>query len=71
MSGTLPIRDYEKLTADELNAARRSTTVEERRTHLDQAGIYAALGEHARGFANDDRPRVAAVVDFIAAASPK
>lgn len=48
MSDTPPIRDYEKLTVAELDAAARSSTMEKRRAHLDQAGIYAALGEGAR-----------------------
>ncbi len=46
-----PIRDYEKLVAAELDAAARSATMDERRNHLDQAGMYAALGEHTRGYA--------------------
>jgi hypothetical protein len=50
----LPIRDYDKLAVEQLEAAARSTTTQERRTHLDQAGIYAALGERARGFALSD-----------------
>lgn len=45
MSDTPPTRDYEKLTLAELEAAARSNTLEKRRAHLDQAGIYAALGE--------------------------
>ncbi|WP_206757937.1 hypothetical protein [Sphingomonas sp. CFBP 13728] len=54
MSDNPPIRDYEQLTVAELKAAAQSTTIEERRAHLDQAGIYAALGERARGFALGD-----------------
>lgn len=54
MSGNLPIRDYEKLTIAELDAAARSTTLEKRRAHLDQAAIFATLGERARGFALSD-----------------
>ena len=54
MSNALPIRDYEKLTVAQLDAAARSTTMEKRRAHLDQAGIYAALGERARAFALSD-----------------
>lgn len=54
MSDNSPICDYEQLTVAELEAAARSTTIEERRAHLDQAGIYAALGERARGFALAD-----------------
>jgi hypothetical protein len=50
----LPIRDYEKLAVEHLEAAARSTTMQERRTHLDQAGIYAALDERVRGFALSD-----------------
>ena len=48
------IHDYEELAAAELEAAARSTSMEERRSHLDQAGIYAALGEHTRGYALND-----------------
>ncbi|RYF22515.1 MAG: hypothetical protein EOO77_03925 [Oxalobacteraceae bacterium] len=54
MSGSLPACDYEKLTIAQLDAAAHSTTMEKRRTHLDQAGIYAALGERARAFALSD-----------------
>lgn len=50
MSGDPPIREYEKLAAEELEAAARSTTMEERCCHLDKAGIYAALGERTRGY---------------------
>jgi hypothetical protein len=49
------IHDYEELAAAELEAAARSTSMEERRCHLDQAGIYAALGEHTRGYALSGR----------------
>jgi len=49
------IRDYEELAAAELEAAARSTSMEERRCHLDQAGVYAALGEHTRGYALSGR----------------
>lgn len=51
MLNVTPIRDYEKLVAAELEAAARSVTMDERRNHLDQAGMYAALGEHIRGYA--------------------
>ena len=51
MSDSAITRDYEQLTVEELEAAARSSTIDERRSHLDQAGVYAALGEHTRGFA--------------------
>ena len=51
MSDTPPIPNYEALTLAELEAAARSTSSEERRAHLDKAGLYAALGEEARGYA--------------------
>jgi len=54
MSDSLPIPDYEKLTIAELDAAARSTTSEKRRAHLDQAAVFAALGERARGYAFSD-----------------
>ncbi|MEG3163060.1 hypothetical protein U1701_00460 [Sphingomonas sp. PB2P19] len=41
---TAPI-DYEILTLTELEAAAKSTTADQRRAHLDQAGIFAAAGE--------------------------
>ena len=47
--------DYEELAIAELKAAAQSETVEQRRTHLDQAGIFAALGEKTRGFASTGR----------------
>lgn len=51
MLDLIPVRDYEKLVHAELEAAARSATIDERRSHLDQAGMYAALGEHIRGYA--------------------
>lgn len=54
MSDNRSIRDYEKLTIAELDAAARSATSDKRRAHLDQAAIFAALGERARGFALSD-----------------
>jgi hypothetical protein len=50
----LPIRDYEKLAVEQLEAAARSITTQERRAHLDQAGIYAALGERTHWVALSD-----------------
>lgn len=50
-----PTPDYERLTIDALAAAARSATDEERRFHLDQAAIFAALGEKTRGFALSGR----------------
>ena len=44
-------RDYEKLTVSELDAAARSKSPAQRRQHLDQAGVFAALGEKTRGYA--------------------
>jgi hypothetical protein len=49
MSDSVATCDYERLTVSELEAAARSETAEQRRTHLDQAGKFAALGEKARG----------------------
>jgi hypothetical protein len=54
MSDSAIIPDYEQLTVEELEAAAGSSTTDERRSHLDQAGIYAALGERTRGFALTD-----------------
>lgn len=48
MSYVEPEKDFEKLATDELNAAARADTMEQRRAHLDQAAIYAALGERSR-----------------------
>lgn len=48
MSNVEPKKDFEKLATDELGAAARADTMEERRAHLDQAAIYAALGEQSR-----------------------
>ena len=54
MSDSLPLYDYEKLTIAELDAAARSATPEKRRAHLDQAAIFATLGERARELALSD-----------------
>jgi hypothetical protein len=43
-----PEPDFEKLASDELEAAAGADTIEKRRAHLDQAAIYAALGERSR-----------------------
>jgi hypothetical protein len=43
-----PEPDFEKLASDELKAAAVADTMEKRRAHLDQAAIYAALGERSR-----------------------
>lgn len=51
MADNVTASDYEKLTISELEAAARSKTAEARRTHLNQAGKFATLGEKARGFA--------------------
>lgn len=42
---------YEELTLHELDAAAESSNLDERRTHLNQAGVFAALAEEIRGFA--------------------
>lgn len=51
MSNAFAMQIFEELTVGELEAAARSRTIEQRRIHLDQAGIFAALGERVRGFA--------------------
>ena len=43
-----PESDFEKMASDELEAAAGADTVEKRRSHLNQAAIYAALGERSR-----------------------
>ena len=43
-----PEPDFEKLTSDELEAAAEADTIEKRRAYLNQAAIYAALGERSR-----------------------
>lgn len=43
-----PEPDFEKLASDELEAAAGADTIEKRRAHLNQAAIYAALGERSR-----------------------
>jgi len=48
MSSVEPEQDYEKLASDELEAAESAATMKQRRAHLDQAAIYAALGERSR-----------------------
>jgi hypothetical protein len=55
MAENVTASDYEKLTISELEAAARSQTPEARRTHLDQAGKFAALGEKARGVPSTGR----------------
>ena len=40
--------NYELLTEIELAVASRAKTAGERRTHLDQAAVYATLGEKYR-----------------------
>jgi C4-dicarboxylate-specific signal transduction histidine kinase len=55
MADSLTTSDYEKLTISELEAAARSDTAEARRSHLDQAGKFAALGEKSRGVAPTGR----------------
>lgn len=40
--------DYDKLVLAELDAAARSTSKEQRRSHLDMAAQFAALGERDR-----------------------
>ncbi|MBD8551686.1 MULTISPECIES: hypothetical protein [Sphingomonas] len=46
-----PTPDYERLTIDALAAAAAAETDEQRHLLLDQAAIYAALGEKTRGYA--------------------
>jgi len=46
-----PTPDYERLTIDALAAAAAAKTDEQRHVLLDQAAIYAALGEKTRGYA--------------------
>jgi len=46
-----PTPDYEQLTIDALAAAAAAKTDEQRHLLLDQAAIYAALGEKTRGYA--------------------
>jgi hypothetical protein len=46
-----PTPDYERLTIDALAAAAAAKTDEQRHMLLDQAAIYAALGEKTRGYA--------------------
>ena len=43
-----PEDDFEKLALDELKAAASAETIDQRRAHLDQAAVYAALGERSR-----------------------
>ena len=40
--------EFERLAMAELSAAREATTEEARRTHLNQAAIYATESERAR-----------------------
>jgi hypothetical protein len=40
--------DFEQLALDELKAAKNAETMGQRRAHLDQAAVYAALGQHNR-----------------------
>ncbi len=51
MSDRPKARDYERLTVSELEAAAQAETPEQRRMHLNQAGVFAALGEKTRGYA--------------------
>lgn len=51
MSNVLGAPNFEELTVAELEAAARSGTIQQRRIHLDQASIFAALGEKLRGYA--------------------
>lgn len=46
-----PTPDDERLTIDALAAAAAAKTDEQRHLLLDQAAIYAALGEKTRGYA--------------------
>jgi hypothetical protein len=43
--------DYEQLALSELEAAAASSNVERRCAHLNQAGIFATLGERSRSVA--------------------
>jgi hypothetical protein len=40
--------DYEQLALSELESAAASSDIERRRGHLDQAGVFATLGERSR-----------------------
>lgn len=51
---TLDSTDYERLVLSELDAAARSSTLEEQKAHLDQAAAFAATGEQTRGYALAD-----------------
>ncbi|TCP65898.1 hypothetical protein C8J43_108102 [Sphingomonas sp. PP-CE-1G-424] len=55
MEPTLPHHiNYELLTEIELTVAARAKTAGERRSHLDQAAVFAALGEKQ----HDERARL-------------
>jgi hypothetical protein len=43
--------DYEQLALSELEAAAASSSIERRRAHLNQAGVFATLGERSRNVA--------------------
>jgi hypothetical protein len=43
--------DYEQLALSELKAAAASSNVERRCAHLNQAGVFATLGERSRSIA--------------------
>ncbi len=51
MTDDVAAATYEELTLNELDAAAQSNNFDERRSHLNQAGVFAALAEKVRGFA--------------------
>lgn len=52
MTETQELIDYERLTLDALDRAAQARTPSNRRDHLNQAAVYATLGERTRA---DDR----------------
>jgi hypothetical protein len=49
LSNNPDVNHYAQRAEEELEAASRKQTREEKREHLDRAAIYAALDEAARG----------------------
>jgi hypothetical protein len=49
MSDTFNLIDYERMTLAELEFASQAATPDQKRFHLNQASVFAALGEKQRG----------------------
>lgn len=48
MSDTLNLIDYERMTLAELELASQAAIPDQKRIHLNQASVFAALGEKQR-----------------------